>query len=170
MRRIVRQEDGEDVATTAGALATRVFRSAPARRRCESFLCKPILLQKRRAGSSYVGDVGVVRAQESHGIPTRNHKESRRGIQHDEPRNARNRRISRENPTSKCLRRSLGARGAASGCCGITGAPNATCENWPSFVRHQSGVTNLEVLHLQIISPSGMSHLPLCSARPHGNR
>ena len=27
-----------------------------------------------------------------------------------------------------------------------TGAPNATCENWPSFVRHQSGVTNLEVL------------------------
>ena len=24
--------------------------------------------------------------------------------------------------------------------------------------------------HLQIISPSGMSHLPLCSARPHGNR
>jgi len=107
VRRIVRQEDGEDVATTAGALATRVFRSAPARRRCESFLCKPILLQKRRAGSSYVGDVGVVRAQESHGIPTRNHKESRRGIQHDEPRNARNRRISRENPTSKCLRRSL---------------------------------------------------------------
>ena len=88
------------MATTAGALATRVFRSAPARRRCESFLCKPILLQKRRAGSSYVGDVGVVRAQESHGIPTRNHKESRRGIQHDEPRNARNRRISRENPTS----------------------------------------------------------------------
>ena len=51
-----------------------------------------------------------------------------------------------------------------------TGAPNATCENWPSFVRHQSVVTNLEVLHLQIISPSGMSHLPLCSARPHGNR
>ena len=27
-----------------------------------------------------------------------------------------------------------------------TGAPNATCEHWPSFVRHQSGVTNLEVL------------------------
>ena len=51
-----------------------------------------------------------------------------------------------------------------------TGAPNATCENWPSFVRHQSVVTNLEALHLQIISPSGMSHLPLCSARPHGNR
>jgi hypothetical protein len=51
--------------------------------------------------------VGVVRAQEPHGIPTRNHEESRRGIQHDEPRNARNRRISRENPTSKCLRCSL---------------------------------------------------------------
>ena len=27
-----------------------------------------------------------------------------------------------------------------------TGAPNATCENWPSFVRHQSAVTNLEAL------------------------
>ena len=52
----------------------------------------------------------------------------------------------------------------------FTGARNATCENWPSFVRHQSVVTNLEVLHLQIISPSGMSHLPLCSARPHGHR
>ena len=51
-----------------------------------------------------------------------------------------------------------------------TGAPNATCENLPSFVRHQSVVTNLEALHLQILSPSGMSHLPLCSARPHGHR
>ena len=27
-----------------------------------------------------------------------------------------------------------------------TGALNATCENWPSFVRHQSAVTNLEAL------------------------
>ena len=45
---------------------------------------------------------------ESRGIPTRNHTESRRGIQHDKPRNARNRRISRENPISKCLRSSLG--------------------------------------------------------------
>ena len=26
------------------------------------------------------------------------------------------------------------------------------------------------MLHLKIIRPSGMSHLPLCSARPHGNR
>ena len=51
-----------------------------------------------------------------------------------------------------------------------TGAPNATCENWPSFVRRQSVVTNLEALHLQIISPSGMSHLILCSARPHDHR
>ena len=52
--------------------------------------------------------VRLRRAQESHGIPTRNHAESRRGIQHDEPRNARNRRTSRENPTSKkCLRPSL---------------------------------------------------------------
>ena len=129
MRRIVRQEDGEDVATTAGALATRVFRSAPARRRCESFLCKTNLLQKRRAGSSYVGDVGVVRAQESHGIPTRNHKESRRGIQHDEPRNARNRRISRENPTSKCLRCSLKITHRALGVNLVSTPRGGRCEN-----------------------------------------
>ena len=56
-----------------------------------------------------VGDLRLRREgiAESRGIPTRNHAESRRGIQHDKPRNARNRRISRENPTSKCLRLSL---------------------------------------------------------------
>ena len=56
-----------------------------------------------------VGDLRLRREgiAESRGIPTRNHAESRRGIQHDKPRNARNRRISRENPPSKCLRSSL---------------------------------------------------------------
>ena len=36
--------------------------------------------------------------------------------------------------------------------------------------RERNGATNLEALHLQFPSPPGMSHLPLCSARPHGNR
>ena len=33
-----------------------------------------------------------------------------------------------------------------------------------------SQISKRFISNLQIISPSGMSHLPLCSARPHGNR